>query len=102
MNVPNQGVSGNYTPYSQANNRSCVLTGHAVSETASPIDDVDSYCTMPRLRGTICTTDGLANNYAEWPDSVTEDYQRIPTSNNPGLELCSKDTEINWLADIGF
>ena len=58
---------------------------------------------MPRHRGTICTPDGSANNYAEWPDSVTEDCQCIPTSNNTGFDLCSKDTpQMDWLADSGF
>ena len=98
-----EGVSGNFAPYSQANDSSCVLTGQAVSENASSINGVAPYCTMSRPRGAICTPDGPAKFYGEWPESVTQGCQCISTSNNPGFDLRSKDASQNdWLADIDF
>ncbi|KAK0509325.1 hypothetical protein JMJ35_008696 [Cladonia borealis] len=95
------GVFGNYTPYSQSNDRSCVLTAQAISETASSTNDVGSYCTMSQPQGTIYTPDGPANTYTEWPESVAQGRQCISTCNNSGFDLCSKDaSQIDWLADI--
>ena len=102
-NVSIEEVSENYTPYSQANDSSCVLTGQAVPETASSINNFAPYCTISRHQGTICTPDAPAKHYAEWPESVTEGYQYISTSNNPSSDLCSKDaSQIDWLADMDF
>lgn len=101
-NVSMEGVSRKYTPYSQASDSSCVLTGQTASETASSIDDVGPYCTNSCHRGTICTPNGPAKNYTEWPD-VSQGCQCSSTGNNLGFDLCSKDTpQLDWLADIGF
>ena len=102
-NVLVEEALGDYTPYSQLNDRSCVLTGQAVSETASPIHHVAPYCTISSYQGTVCTPDRPARPYVEWPDSITQGCQCIPTSNNPGLDLCQNDTaQMDWLAAIDF
>ena len=85
-------VLGNCTPYSQLINRSCVLTGKAVTETASPIHHVAPYCTISSYQGTVCTPDRPMRRYAEWPDAIAQGCQCILTSNNPGFELGQNDT----------
>ena len=92
---------GNYTLYSQLNDSSCVLTGRAVSETASSIQHVAPYHTMPCYQGKVCTQDGPAGRYAELPDSATQGSQCIPASNNPAFTLCHNDPfQMDGLAAI--
>ena len=92
------GVSRNYTPYSQASDSSCLLTRHDVSETASLIDDVGPYCTISCYRGTIDTSDGPAENHAEW---LSQGCQGSSASNDLGFDIYSKDTpQLDWLANI--
>ena len=95
-------VHGNNPPYSQLSDRSCVLTGQAVSETAASTHHIAPYCTTSHHPGTIFAPDGPAKDYAEWPESVTQGCQGT-TSNNPGFDLCSEDaSQLGWLADIDF
>lgn len=91
------------TPYSQLNDRSCVLSGQAVLETASSIHHVAPYCAMSCYQDTACTPDGPARRYAEWPDFLTQGCQCSPTSNNTAFDLCQNDTsQMDWLAAIDF
>ena len=84
-----KGVSRDYTPYSQASDSSCLLTGHTASETASLIDDVGPYCTNSCYRGTIGTLDGPTESHAEW---LSQGCQGNSASNNLGFDIYSKDT----------
>lgn len=100
-NVSVEKVLGNYTPYSQLNDSSCVLTGQAVSGTDSSIQHVAPYCAMSRYQGAVCTPGRPARRYAEWPDAVTQGCQCIPASSNHGFNLSQIDTsQIDWLAAI--
>ena len=100
-NVSMEELLGNYMLYSQLNDSSCVLTGQAVSGTASSIQPVAPNYAMPCYQGTVCTKDGPARRYAEWPDAVTQGCQCIPASNSPGFDLSQIDTsQMDWLAAI--
>ena len=102
-NVAMGKVLENYTPYPQLNDSSCVPTRQAVSETASLIHHVAPYCTISSCQGRVCTTDGPARRYIEWPDSLIQGSQRISTSNNSGFDPCQHDTsQMDWLAAIDF
>ena len=101
--VAMEKVLGNYTPYPQLNESSCVLTGQDVSETTPLIQHITPYCTTSRCQRRVCTPDGPARRYIEWADSLTQGSQCISTSSNPGFDPCQYDTsQTDWLAAIDF